>query len=276
VNRRALVAIACQELQITIRNKWTILFAVVFGVLIAGIAYFGMLAEGFAGMQSFTRTSASVINMVLYLVPLVTLTMGTMSFTGDRGSTELLFSQPIGRSVVLLGKIFGLFGSVSISLMGGFVFAGVIIVSSAGSDGLLQYAFLVGLSLILSAIFLCLSALIAILNQRKAKAFGVALFVWFVFVLFYDLAAIGIALLLRGPASNYFLFISIFGNPVDMVRVAALITLDNVTIFGPAGAVLLRFLGGVYVGVVVLGLGLAVWMLVPLAIARRILQSQDV
>lgn len=273
---RALIAVAKQELTITIRNRWTLLFAGVFGILVVGIAYFGMLAEGFAGVQSFSRTSASVVNMVLYLVPLISLTMGTISFTGDKGSTELLFSQPIPRSAVLMGKVLGLFCSIALSLLGGFLLAGAIIVFSAGSEGFLPYILLILLSMMLSLVFLCLAALIAIANKRKAKAFGISLFLWFVFVLFYDLAAMGMALILRGQASNYFLFFSLFGNPVDMVRVAALITLDNVTIFGAAGAALLRFLGGPLAGVAVLLLSLAAWIIVPLEVARRLLKSQDI
>ena len=87
-----IIYIARQELTVNIRNKWTILFAIVFGALVVGLSYFGIMAEGFSGMQNFTRTSASILNLVLYIVPLVSLVMGTLSFTGDKGSTELLFS----------------------------------------------------------------------------------------------------------------------------------------------------------------------------------------
>lgn len=107
---QTILAIAKEELTINIRNKWTIIFAVVFGLLVVSISYFGTMAEGFSGMQDFTRTSASILNLVLYVVPLVALTMGTLSFTGDKGSTELLYSQPISRAEVLVGKFVGVFG----------------------------------------------------------------------------------------------------------------------------------------------------------------------
>ncbi|MDH3251252.1 MAG: ABC transporter permease, partial [Ignavibacteria bacterium] len=97
------VEIARQELVVTVRNRWTVIFAAVFAALVISIAYFGVMAEGFSGMQSFTRTSASLLNLVLYIVPLIALTMGTLAFTGDKGSTELLFSQPLSRMDVILG-----------------------------------------------------------------------------------------------------------------------------------------------------------------------------
>jgi len=268
--------IAKQELIINVRNKWTLIFAVVFGALVLSISYFGMRAEGFSGMQSFTRTSASILNLVLYLVPLVALIMGTLSFTGDKGATELLYSQPVLRSEVQFGKLLGVFGSMALSTLIGFALAGTLVVAANGVEGLVRYSLFVALALLLALVFLCLAALVATANQRKAKAFGVSLFLWFFFVLFYDLLAIAATLWLRGGTANTFLFLSLFGNPVDMVRVAALIILDGVTIFGAAGAALLRFLGGKMASVALLVLGLSGWIIFPLWFSQRLLHRQDI
>lgn len=276
MDRKTITDIARHELMINMRNKWTLIFAVVFAVLVVGISYFGIVAEGFSGMENFTRTSASMLNLVLYLVPLVSLTMGTLSFTGDNAIVELLFAQPVSRLEVLLGKLAGLFSSLSISMMAGFLAAGSVILSFNGTDGLLAYASFVLLSLVLALIFLCLAAAIAAANRRMSKAFGVSLFLWFFFVLFYDLLALGTTVLLSGQSSNYFLFASLFGNPVDMVRVATLIILDNVTIFGAAGAALLRFLGGPVASLILLVGGLGLWIAAPLCVAQILIQRQDI
>lgn len=273
---RAIYDIARQELVINIRNKWTIIFAVVFGVLVVSISYIGIITEGFSGMQNFTRTSASLLNLVLYIVPLVALTMGTLAFTGDKGSTELLFSQPLSRAEVLLGKWLGVFLSIALSTLIGFSLAGVIVVTASGVDGLVRYISFVALSLALSLVFLSIAVLASTLNRRKPKAFGIALLLWFFFVLFYDLLALGGSLLFRGQSANTFLFLSLFGNPVDMVRVAALILLDNITIFGVAGAAMLRFLGGQAASLALLVVGLLVWVSVPLILSSRMLSRQDI
>lgn len=273
---RIILDIAREELMINIRNKWTLIYAGVFSLLVVGISYFGMRAEGFAGMQNFTRTSASILNLVLYIVPLVALVMGTLSFTGDKGSTELLFSQPVSRAEVLSGKLLGVFLSMMLSTLVGFLLAGIIIVAGAGTEGISRYAALVGLSLVLSLVFLSLSVVTATFSKRKSKAFGLALFLWFFFVLFYDLLALGGTLFLQGQSANTFLFVSLLGNPVDMVRVASLISLDNVTIFGASGAALLRFLGGTTSSILVLLAALALWVCGPLVLSHRLIQRQDI
>jgi len=276
IEARIVFDIAREELTINIRNKWTLIYAGVFSLLVVGISYFGMMTEGFAGMQNFTRTSASILNLVLYIVPLVALIMGTLSFTGDKGSTELLFSQPVSRAEVLLGKFLGVFFSMALSTLIGFLLAGFIIIAGSGTEGMTRYMAFVALSLLLSLVFLSLSVVTATVSRRKSKAFGLALFLWFFFVVFYDLLAIGGTLLLEGQAANTFLFVSLFGNPVDMVRVASLISLDNVTIFGAAGAALIRFLGGPDWSIAFLLLALTVWVAAPLLLSHRLLMRQDI
>lgn len=267
----AINIIARQELVINIRNRWTLVFAGVFGALVLAISYFGLVTGGVVGFQGFARTSASLLNMVLYIVPLVALVMGTLSFTSENTGSELLFSQPVTRGEILLGKFLGLFASILTATLVGFGLAGVVIAANAGTQGSLRYPALVAFSLLLALIFLSLSAFISALCRRKSKAFGVALFVWFFFVLFYDLLVIGATFLFSERTANTLIFGSLFGNPVDMVRVASLMTLNGKDIFGAGGAALLRFLGGERLSFALLLVALGFWTVVPLVGAQRLL-----
>lgn len=268
--------IAQRELTITVRNRWTIIVAAVFGVLMVVIAWAGIAAEGYGGMADFTRTSASLLNLVLYVVPLMALVMGTLSFAGDRGTAELLFSQPVSRTDVMLGKLIGLFLSLSGAMAAGFLLAGIVMYISAGGAGLDGFVAFAGLTFLLAMIFLNIAALAAILSGRRPRSFAIAIVLWFVFVIFYDVVVLGVASLLRGTAGSTTLFLSLFGNPVDLVRVASLILLDNVTIFGAAGAALIRFLGGSGWSVLVMLLALALWIVGPLLLAHAVLRKQDI
>jgi Cu-processing system permease protein len=271
-----IITIARQELVINVRNKWTLTFAAVFSALTLSISWFGLVTAGAIGFQGFTRTSASLLNLVLYLTPLVALTMGTLSFTSEKSAGELLFAQPVTRTEILLGKLAGLFASLCVSTLIGFGLAGVIIALRAGTDGVLRYPLFVGFSLLLSLIFLSLSALVAAVCQRQTKAFGAALFLWFFFVLFYDLLVIGGTFLMKERTANNFIFVSLFGNPVDMVRVASLMTLDGKEIFGAAGAALTRSLGGEAASIALLTGGMLIWIIVPLLFSQRLLKRQDI
>ena len=272
----AIATIARQELVVNIRNKWIVTFAVAFALLILAISYFGLVTAGTVGFQGFTRTSASLLSLVLYVVPLIALTMGTLSFTSERSVSELLFAQPVTRTDILLGKLAGLFASMVTATLIGFGAGGLVIAVRAGSEGAGRYPVFVALSLLLALAFLSLSGLVAFFFQRKARAFGVTLILWFVFVVFYDLLVIGGSLLLKERTANAFIFASLFGNPVDMVRVASLIVLDGKEIFGAAGGALVRFLGGETASLLCLLGGLLLWIIIPFLASRHLLNRQDI
>ena len=268
--------IAGQETKINIRNKWTLIFAAVFGGLALAISYFGLVTAGVVGLQGFTRTAASLLNLVLYVIPMVALSMGTLTFTGERGSNELLFSQPVTRSEILVGRLLGLFVSIVTSTFLGFGLAGFVIASRMGADGLWRYLAFVALALLLALVFLVLGTMVALLAGNRTKAFGLSLFVWFFFVLFYDLLVIGLAFLFTERTANLFAFLSLFGNPVDMVRVSSLLALSGATIFGAAGAALLKFLGGPTTAQLALLAGLLAWTFGSTLICTLLLRKQDV
>jgi len=268
--------VAAQELRINVRNKWTLIFAVVFGALTLAISYFGLVTAAVVGFEGFTRTCASLLNLVLYLIPIVALTMATLGFTGEANASQLLFSQPVTRAEILLGKILGLALSMGAATLGGFGLAGLVIASQVGTQGLMRYLAFVGLAILLELIFLSLGAMVAILAGKKSKAFGLAVFVWFLFVLFYDLLVIGFASVFKERTANFLVFLSLFGNPIDMVRVSSLITLNGPAMFGAAGAALLKFLGGATAGNSLLIFGLLLWIVGPLVVSVFALRWQDI
>lgn len=276
MDRTILTAIARHEMIIMIRSWWLGLSALAFGGLALAISYFGLVTGGIVGFQGFSRTSASLLNLVLYVIPLVALVMGTLSFTSDKIASELLFSQPVTRTEILPGKLTGLFLALVMATLWGFGTAGVVIALKTSGEGALRYPLVVGLAIVLELIFLCLAALTALICQRKSKAIGVALFLWFFFVIFYDLIVIGGTFLLKERTANTFVFLSLFGNPVDMVRVASLIVLNGKEIFGAAGAALVRFVGGSSALVALMVALLVVWIAAPIIIADRVLRRQDI
>ena len=271
-----IAVIAGQELRVNLRSKWIQIFAVVFAVLTLAISYFGMMASVVVGFEGFTRTTASLLNLVLYLIPMLALAAGTLSFSMDKGSAELLFSQPVLRSEVLLGKVLGLFGSLATAVVFGFGVSGIIIAVRTGVDGITRYLAFIAISLLLVLTFLCLGALASVISEGRARALGIALAMWFVFVLFYDLVAIGIALLVNPQISKTVILISLFGNPVDLARVAGLLILGGASIFGTAGANLVRIFGSTTLGILVLAGGALFWSLLVLTAAAWRLAKREI
>ena len=271
-----IAVLARQELRITLRTRWVQIFALVFGVLTIAISYFGMVTSIVVGFEGFTRTTASLLNLVLYLVPMLALAAATSSFSGDKGAAEFLFSQPVSRTEVLLGKIVGLFASLAVAVIFGFGVSGFVIAAQSGTDGIIRYLGFIVLTLLLLLTFLCLGAFASIVSESRTRALGIALAMWFAFVLFYDLVVMGLACVVSPHTSRAFILISLFGNPVDLARVAGLLILGGATIFGAAGSALVKTLGSSTLAVAVLSFAGLVWSAATLALTNRLLGHREI
>jgi hypothetical protein len=87
------------------------------------IAYFGAAQQGAVGWRGIDVTIASLVSLVIYLVPLIALILGYDAIVAERerGSLDLLLSMPITRFEVLLGKYTGLAaGALGVATVAGF------------------------------------------------------------------------------------------------------------------------------------------------------------
>ncbi len=269
--------VARQELLLAARSRWTQIFAAVFAVLALGVSASGYILSGGHGFQDFARTSASLVQLVALVVPLASLLMGVLALAPERGAAELLFSQPIARRQILVGKLLGLLAALAAAEAVGFGLAGLVVFQNTGEDGAAGYALLILGSFLLTAVFLALAAVIAAgaVGRKRARALAVALVVWFVAVLLLDLVALGVASLLPSTAASRVLILSVLVNPASAVRTGALLGIEGTAAFGSGSLALLRFTRGATGAAVLLVLSLAAWIVLPTLAAIRRLSRAD-
>ena len=271
------VLCARQELLLAIRSRWTQIFAVVFAGLALAVAVAGYALSGGHGVQDFSRTSASLVQLVLLLVPLSSLLIGVLSLAPERGAAELLFSQPVSRTSILLGQATGLWAALTAAQAIGFGAAGTVVFSHRGSDGLGGFALLFAGSALLTAVFLGIAALLSAgaIGRRRTRALAFALVVWFVAVVLLDVVALGVASVLRSGTASRVLILSVIVNPVGALRTGALLALQGTTAFGSASLAFLRFTGGTTWAFVLLSGSLVAWAAIPFVLAARRLSRTD-
>ena len=275
---RPLLLCARQELVLAVRSRWTQIFAAVFAALALAVASAGYILSGGHGVQDFARTAASLVQLVLLLVPLTALLIGVMALAPDRGAAELLFSQPVSRGTILLGKLLGLFQALAAAQALGFGVAGLVIFNQSGEEGLGGFLLLVLGSLVLTAVYLGLAAVLAAgaLGRRRQRVLALGLVVWFASVVLFDVAALGLASLLPSGAASRVLIVSVLVNPVDAVRTGTLLGVEGTAAFGAASLAFLRFTRGALSAGLLLALSLLLWIAVPTLVALARLRRADV
>jgi Cu-processing system permease protein len=268
---------ARQELRLAVRSRWTQVFTAVFGLLALAVAASGYVLSGGSGMQDFARTAASLVQLVLLLVPLTALVAGVAA-TPETGAAELLFSQPVARRTVLAGRLLGLFLALVSSQSIGFGAAGLVMFLRTGQEGIAGYLGVVAGSIVLTGVFLGIAALIAAgdAGSRRTRNLAVALVIWFTAVVLFDVAALGVASLLPSGLASRLLMVAAIANPVDAVRTGALLLVEGSAAFGAASLAFLRFTGGATGAALWLAVSIVVWLAAPVAGAIFRLNRADI
>jgi Cu-processing system permease protein len=131
---------------------------------------------------------------------------------------------------------------------------------------------------VLTAIFLGIAAWIAAGGAagRRSRTLALALVVWFVLVVVYDVVALGLASFLPSGAASRLLIVSVIVNPVDAVRTGALLGIEGAAAFGAASLAFLRFTKGSLGAGLLLAASLVLWTALPVVAALVRVRRADV
>lgn len=259
---RTIWALAEKELRDALHNRWFLLYTIAFAGLALGLSYMALAGSGIVGFAGFGRTAATLINLVMLIVPIMALTVGAQSLAGEqeRRTLAYLLAQPVTRLEVFLGKYLGLALSLFAALALGFGISGVVLALQGSGGNVSSYVALAGLAFLLSLVMLGVGLLISAFTRRAGMAIGIGLFLWLVFVFLGDLGMMGTAIALRMPIGNLF-WVSL-ANPLQIFKMAAVLSINaTLDVLGPAGIYAMQEYGS-SLRLIFLG-ALALWIVVP-------------
>ena len=233
---RTVMLLTGRELREALSSRWFLLYSLVFAGLGLCVSYVSATSVGGGGMAGYGRTSAGLINLVLLVVPLMALTAGAGSVSGDceRGTLAYLLTQPIRRWEILLGKFLGLSVAIATAICLGFGASAAILAFQGDHMRPGPFLFLVGISILLSLSMLSIGLLISVTCRRAAVATGVAVFVWLLLVFATDLGLMAGAL--AANLSIEALFKLATASPLQAFKMWSLQGVEaSLDVLGPAG-----------------------------------------
>lgn len=210
----------------------------------------------------------SLLNIILFIVPLVSIIFSTIYIYNSSEFIELLVSQPLPRKSIWLSMFTGLSVSLSIAF---FLGSGIAIMLYAWSvTGFVMIAS----GILLSIVFVSISMLACVKIRDKAKGIGTAIFLWLYFAMIFDM----LVLFLLFQLSDYPIEKGMVGltalNPVDLSRVFILLRINESAMMGYTGAVFRSIFGSAF-GMTMAFLIMSAWVAVPLVISTIKFKNKD-
>lgn len=216
-----------------------------------------------------SKVILSLLNILLMVVPLVSVVFTTIHFYNSYEFMELMLAQPVNRRSVFLGQFAGIAVSLSLAFLVG-VGLPVILYGSDSTGITLLYS-----GVLLTLVFVSLAFLASVMTRDKAKAIGIALLIWFYCALIYDALLLWVIYNFGEYPLEKPLLALIALNPVDLARVMMLLKLDISALMGYTGAFYKSFFGssmGILFSITIL----MMWIIIPLIVAMRIFKKKDI
>jgi Cu-processing system permease protein len=255
--------VAKPQVRNVLRSRW----------LLCYVAFFGIATEGllrFTGGDA--KTLLSLTNVVLFVVPLMTLVYGTVYLYNSREFIELLLAQPLKRRTVFAGLYLGLAVPLTAAFAAGVLIPFVLHGIDPAARIVLATMLIGGsaLTLVFTGIAFC----VALKFEDKLTGLGAALAVWLILALVYDGALLLIVAMMSDHSLEKSLLAASLANPIDLVRIALLLQFDISALMGYTGAVFSHFFTGSG-GLLVITAALAIWIGGPLTAGLMAFNRKD-
>ena len=224
--------------------------------------------SSFALEDNSAKGLLTILNVILFTVPLVSVLFSTIYLYNSSEFIELLLSQPVKRRKIWASLFLGLSSSMVFAFMVG---AGIpLLINAPNSLGLMMII----IGCLITVIFVALAFLSSILTRDKAKGIGIAIMIWLFFALLFD----GIVLFLLFQLSDYPIENFMVGltalSPIDLARIQILMHLDVSAMMGYTGAIFKDFFG-TSSGLVISFLLLCLWAIIPFFISLKKFNQKD-
>ncbi len=238
-------------------------------VILAYTAFLFIVSFSLFNMEdNSSKAILSLLNIILIVVPLISMIFTTIHYYNSYEFIELMLSQPMSRKKILLSEYSG----VGLSLTGSFMIGIGIPVLIFSPDSVGFSLLFTGISLTL--VFTSLAFLTSVKARDKARGIGFALLLWFYFALIYD----GLILMILFTFSDYplektTLVLSAL-NPIDLGRISIMLKMDVSALMGYTGALYKDFFGSAPGILFTTGI-MFFWIIAPLWWALSVFKKKD-
>lgn len=272
-----ILLLAAKEVREGLRNRWVLAATGLLAALALTLALLGSAPTGTVGVGALDVVVISLASLTIFIVPLIALLISHDAIVGEieRGTMTLLLSYPVRRWQVLIGKYLGHIAILAFATCVGYGLAAVALLATGkaiGGGSWTAFTTMTASSVLLGAVFVAIGYLVSALVRVRGTAGGIAVGIWLVFVILYDMALLALLVADQGRLmSGGMLEVLLLFNPTDAYRLLNLAGSDEIAAAsGMAGIVQSAALRPA-----ALLAALAAWIAVPMALAAAVFSRRE-
>jgi ABC-2 type transport system permease protein len=284
------LVVAKKEFRDGIRSRSLLVLVVVFVVFMVGAAYFFTVIVPSPSLETSgdPRTAAVLYSLFVptaFLLPIVGTMVGYTAIVSEResGSLKFLLGLPHTRLDVVVGKLLGRSGIVTVAVLIGFAVGGVALYALTSAFSIVDFAIFTGMTIVLGIVFVSIAIAFSTGVHSSTVAIAGAITLALLFTVLWNV----VILVIRLAAREFSLIDASAQSSPDWL--AFLTYLNPTRAFGGALQVLLpTFLPSNGIGSLGVGANppfyleewfgfviLAFWLVVPLGLAYLHFRSTD-
>jgi Cu-processing system permease protein len=229
---RSILVLGGKEFRDGLRNRWVAGATLLLAALAFTLTFLGSAPTGLLDVKPLAVTVVSISSLTIFLVPLIALLLGYDAIVGEseRGCLLLILTYPVSRLEIVLGKFLGHAAILAFATLVGYGAAGAAAAWTGTGDGESWRAFagLLLSSVLLGLAFLALAYLVSVVVAERSTAAGIAVGLWILFVVVYDLALMGTLVASKGGIGADLFPGLLLLNPADAYRLFNLTAFENV------------------------------------------------
>jgi len=229
---KPVLVIAKKEIRDSLRNRWVVFISLIFLLLSLSVTFASSAVVGQLSLPELNLLISSLSTISVFIIPLAAMLVSYDAFVGEdeSGTLLLLLSYPLSRFQILLGKLIGHSVIMSFTICFAFGLTAILLLMFGENYDIAatisQFGQFIFTSILLAITFILLGYIVSLKATEKAKAVATVLFVWFLFVLIYDLLLLTLLVADLAFINQYIINVLIALNPTDLYRAINLIGTD--------------------------------------------------
>ncbi len=229
-------------------SRWILGYIVAFTSLSLVFSHLGIIGLGTVGLRAFSGALAGIINLNLYIVPLISTITASLTIVSEReqGTLEFHLSLPITKAELVIAKTLTTNLSIIFATVLGYGLSSWYMMLALTEVDLVIFLKILATTLLMVFSFVGIGIFITTLASSRFAALAASIALWIFLAMVYEMVLMMLVIVFKLSAMELWFFMIL--NPLEASRLLMVYSVDpRMTFLGELGSFIVREAGELFV-----------------------------